>query len=207
MSAIWKRYVLISVGVVVLFAGGWFLVGRLFPSAPEGPTKSEKTSDSLSVTKPIDQALIDSSNARIAARGKTSSVAEASAKASQASAAKERHIADSLAAVAAVAVDQASAWHSAYEARNTEAIDLRKAVDSSLVVIESLKADTTDLRFQLSTVNKRLKTTEDVNKGLRKDLAEARECKILGRINCLSRIQTAALTALVYGGVARYERR
>lgn len=207
MSAIWKRYVLISVGVVVLFAGGWFLVGRLFPSAPEGPTKSEKTSDSLSVTKPIDQALIDSSNARIAARGKTSSVAEASAKASQASAAKERQVADSLMAVAAVAVDQASAWHSAYDARNAEATDLRKAVDSDVVVIVSLKADTTDLRFQLRIVNTRLKTTEDVNEGLRKDLAEARECKILGRLNCPSRTQTAALTLVSYIAIDRYRSR
>lgn len=207
MNAIWKRYLLIGVGVLVLFAGAWFLVGRLFPSSPEGPTKSEKTSDSLAVTKPIDQTLINSSNARIAARGKTSSAAESSAKASQASAARERHIADSLAAVAAVAIDQASAWHSAYDARNAEAVDLRKTVDSDIVVIASLKADTTDLRFQLSTVNKRLKTTEDVNKGLRKDLENARQCRIIGRLNCPSRIQTAALTLVTYIAADRYRNR
>lgn len=207
MSAIWKRYLLIGAGVLALFAGGWFLVGRLFPSAPEGPTKSEKTSDSLSVTKPIDQALIDSSNARIALRGKTSSVAESSAKASQASAAKARHIADSLAAQAALAIDQASAWHSAYDARNSEAIDLRSNRDSLLSVVVSLKADTTDLRFQLSKVNTRLKTTEDVNEGLRKDLENARQCRIIGRLNCPSRIQTAALTLVTYIAADRYRNR
>lgn len=207
MSAIWKRYLLLGAGVLVLFAGAWFLIGRLFPSNTPGPTKSEKTADSLAITKPIDQALIDSSNARIVARGKASSVAESSAKASQASAARERRVADSLAAVAAVAVDQASAWHSAYDARNSEAIDLRKAVDSNIVVIASLKADTTELRFQLTTVNKRLKTTEDVNAGLRKDLEQARECKILGFVNCPSRIQSAALTVVTYVAVDKYRNR
>lgn len=201
------RYVLIGLVILAVVAAGWFLIGRLFPPNPAGPTESERRSDSLAITKPIDQALIDSSNARIAARGPASARAEAAASAAQASANRNRQIADSLALVAAQAADSTKAWHAAYDARNSEAIDLRSTVASDAITISSLKADTTDLRSQLGIVNKRLLTTEDVNRGLRKDLAQARTCKIIGLIQCPSRIQTAALTLVTYVVVDRVRRR
>jgi hypothetical protein len=179
------------------------LVGRIFPSNPPGPTQSEQTADSLKATKPAEQALIDSSNARIAARDAATAQAEGAARASQASAQHSRHLADSLAVVAASTADSVTAWHDAYVNRSAEASSLRTVVASDAITISNLKADTVDLRFQLKTVNKRLLTTEDVNVGLRKDLAQARECKILF-VNCPSRIQTAAMTAAAYFAIDLY---
>lgn len=74
-------------------------------------------------------------------------------------------------------------------------------------VILSLKADTTDLRQQLGIVNRRLATTEAVVVGLRWDLQQARKCKIAGFVNCPSRIQTAAMTAVAIFAVNRYQKR
>jgi len=199
-----SRVILTGFAVGLLTAAGWFLVGRIFPSNPPGPTPSEQTADSLKATKPAERALIDSSNEHIAARAPSSAKAEADAKASKASAAKYQHIADSLAVVAASSADSVTAWHDAYVNRSAEAASLRTVVASDAITITNLKADTADLRFQLVTVNKRLKTTEDVNKGLRKDLEQARQCKIVGFINCPSRIQTAAMTAATYFAVDLY---
>lgn len=203
MSINWKhplwRYIGIALAIVALVWGGWFLIGRIFPSNPPGPTKSEKTSDSLDVTRPIDKALIDSLDARIASRALVSSRAEDAARLAQDRASRAKARADSLAI--------AREWQGAYIARTEEADSLRSVTVSDARVIFALKADTVDLRSQLGIVNKRLKTTEDVNAGLRKDLTQARQCKIAGLINCPSRIQTAAMTAAAYFAVDRYQRR
>jgi hypothetical protein len=207
MSINWKhlfwRWVLVGLGVVALIVAVSFLVGRLFPSNPSGPTENEHRSDSLTITKPIDKALIDSSNARIAARAMISSASETAAQLALALADRNQRRADSLAKIA----KDAQGWHDAYDARNAEAINLRSTIASNAVVIFNLKADTTDLRFQLRVVNKRLKTTEDVNAGLRKDLNQARQCKIARLINCPSRIQAAALTVVAAVAVDRYRSR
>lgn len=184
----------IAVGALVLF-----LVGRLFPSNPPGPTESERTSDSLDITKPIDQALIDSANARIAARQVVSERADAAARIAQDRANRAQRRADSLAI--------AREWEGAYISRTEEADSLKSVVASNATVIFNLKADTTDLRGQLSIVNKRLKTTEGVNAGLRRDLTQARQCKVLGVLRCPSRIQTAALALVTYVVADRYQRR
>lgn len=203
LSINWKhpfwRYAGVALAIIAVLWAGWFLIGRLLPSNPPGPTKSEKTSDSLAITKPIDQALIDSSNARIRARGGASAAAETAARRAQDRANNAKRRADSLAI--------AREWESAYIARTEEADSLKSVVAFSATVIFNLKADTTDLRGQLSIVNKRLKTTEDVNAGLRKDLDHARECKIAHLVNCPNRIQTVALTAVTYFAIERYQRR
>lgn len=173
---------LILAGVVAIVIV-WFLIGRLFPDNPKGPTESEITSDSLRLTKPAELALLDSIDARIGRRGLVATRAE-----SGANRAKRR--ADSLAI--------ARAWEGAYVARTEEADSLRG-------VVTVLKADTTDLRFQLTTINKRLTSTERVNEGLVEDVAKARRCKIIGLVNCPSRIQVAALTALTVVVVQRYQ--
>ena len=193
------RWVLIGLSILAIAAVGWFLIGRLLPSNPSGPTKSEKTSDSLAITKPIDQALIDSLDARIRARALISDQAEAGARVAQDRANRVKQRADSLAI--------AREWEGAYIARTEEADSLRSTVAKKDIVILGLKADTVDLRSQLGIVNKRLKTTEDVNVGLRKDLDQARQCKIAHFINCPSRIQTAAMTAVIYFAADRYQRR
>lgn len=200
------RYALYAVIGIALVAGAWFLIGRLFPSNPPGPTDSERRSDSLAITKPIDQAAIDSANARIKARAPASAAAEAAARTAQERADRNGHLADSLAVVAAHAADSARAWHAAYDQRTLEATDLRGTIASNAIVITNLRADTTDLRFQLGVVNKRLKTTEDVNAGLRKDLDQARQCKIARVLNCPSRIQTMVLTGVLYFAGDRYQR-
>jgi hypothetical protein len=201
------RWVLIVLAVLALFAAGWFLVGRLFPSNPASRSKSQVTADSLKATKPAEVALIDSSNARIAARGSETARAELAAKASQDRAIKERARADGLAAAARQASDTAKAWRDAYDARTSEAVDLQSTIDTDNKIIFNLKADTTDLRFQLKTINTRLATTEKVNSGLQDDIERIQRCKILGMINCPSRIQTAALTFLVVKGVEKYQAR
>ena len=180
----WKILAWIVGGIVAL-ALGWFLSGRLFPDNKPGPTKSELSADSLRITKPAEQALLDSIDARIASRGLISSRAE-----SGANRAKQR--ADSLAI--------ARVWEGAYIARTEQA-------DSLLSVVVELKADTTDLRTQLGVVTRRLEKTEAVVVGLRWDLEQARKCKILGFINCPSRIQTAALTVVAVVGIDRYRNR
>lgn len=183
------RLALYGLAALAVIWGGWFLVGRLFPSNPPGPTESQRRSDSLAITKPIDRALIDSSNARITVRGRATSAAEARAS-------RNRHLADSLAAIA----DSAQKWHEAYVARDAEAIDLRLAV-------ANLKADTVDLRQQLRIVNQRLLTYEDVNRGLSRDIEHLQHCKIARLINCPSRIQTAAMAAVAVIAVQRYRTR
>ena len=193
-----KLYLIIGCGVVIIVAG-WFLIGRIFPSNPPGPTPSERTSDSLAITKPIDQALIDSSNARIAQRQPTSDASIRAARTAQERADQAGHLADSLAAD--------SAWKAAYQKRTEEADSLKSVSAHKDTVIIALMADTVDLRGQLGIVNKRLKTTEDVNAGLRHDLEQARQCKLLGFINCPSRIQTAAITVVSYFAGDRYQRR
>ena len=200
MSINWRHpfWAYLGIGIVVIVAG-WFLIGRIFPSNPPGPTPSEKTSDSLAITKPEDQAKIDSSNARIVERGKVSTIATEAARIAQERANSARRRADSLAI--------AKVWQGAYIARTEEADSLRSVTVSDAKVIFNLKADTTDLRFQLLTINTRLSKTEQVNAGLRKDLDHARQCKILGLVNCPSRIQTAAMTAVVYFATERYRTR
>ncbi len=199
MNILWKRYALIAAGILILAAGGWFLIGRIFPSNPPGPTPSERTSDSLAITKPIDQALIDSANARIVARAAASGRADLAARIAQERASQAKRVADSLAI--------AREWEGAYIARTEEADSLRSTVAHKDTVILALMADTVDLRFQLSTGNKRLKTTEDVNAGLRRDLDNARKCKIAGLLPCPSRIQVAAMTAVAYFATERYRNR
>lgn len=193
------RFVLIGVAILAVVAVVVFLIGRIFPSNPPGPTKSERTADSLEATKPADQALIDSSNARIRARQVVSGRADAAARLAQDRANRAKRIADSLAI--------AREWEGAYIARTEERDSLRSVTVSDATTIFTLKADTTDLRLQLGIVNKRLKTTEDVNSGLQDDLERIRRCKILGFINCPSRIQTAALTAVAIVAVDRYRSR
>lgn len=179
------RWVLIGLAIMAVAVVGRFLIGRLLPDNQPGPTKSEQSADSLKATKPAEQALIDSSNARIVRRGVVASRAE-----SAANRAKRR--ADSLAI--------ARAWEGAYVARTEEADSLRG-------VVTALKADTTDLRTQLGIVNRRLEKTEAVVVGLRWDLQQARKCKIIGLINCPNRVQTAALTAVAVIAVDRYRSR
>lgn len=193
------RWVLIGLAVIAVVWAGWFLIGRLFPSNPAGPTKNEQTADSLRITKPAEQALLDSIDARIARRGILSSGAESGARISQGRADQSRRRADSLAV--------ARQWERAYRERSIEADTLRKTVVQKDTVILSLKADTTDLRQQLGIVNRRLATTEAVVVGLRWDLQQARKCKIAGFINCPSRIQTAAMTAVAIFAVNRYQKR
>lgn len=194
-----RHYLVTGAMLVALLVGGWFLIGRLFPSNHPGPTKNEKTADSLDITRPIDKALIDSLDARIASRALVSNRAEAGARTSQEGANRARRRADSLAV--------ARQWEGAYRERTVEADSLRRVVVSKDTVILSLKADTTDLRTQLGVVNRRLAKTEAVVVGLRWDLEQARQCKILGFINCPSRIQTAAMTAVAYFAVNRYQHR
>lgn len=193
------RWVLIGFAILAVAAAGWFLIGRLFPSNPPGPTENETRADSLAITKPNDQMLIDSSNARITARGVASGRASTAALAAQDRANRARRRADSLAIV--------RQWDSAYTARTQEATDLRIAADSNARVIANLKADTTDLRDQLGIVTRRLEKTESVVVGLRWDLQQARKCKILGLLNCPSRIQTTALTVVAVVGIDRYRNR
>jgi hypothetical protein len=185
--------------VLAVVWAGWFLIGRLFPSNPPGPTKNEKRADSLAATKANDQALLDSSNARIRSRGVESGEATQAARNAQDRANRAKRRADSLAI--------AREWESAYSDRTAEAIELRNTVASNATVIANLKADTTDLRQQLGIVGRRLATTEAVVVGLRWDLQKARKCKIIGFINCPSRIQTAALTLVAYVAADRYRRR
>lgn len=180
-----------------------FLLGRIFPDNPPGPTESQTRSDSLRITKPIDQALIDSSNARIASREPSSAAADRAARSAEQRANRERRRADSLAAIASTADE----WRAAHDSRVIENGELRTAIVEKDKTIFNLKADTTDLRLQLGVVNKRLKTTEDVNEGLFEDVEKARRCKIIGLINCPSRIQTAALTAVAVIAVDRYRSR
>lgn len=193
------RWVLIGLAILAVAAAGWLLIGRLFPSNPPGPTENEKRADSLDITRPIDKALLDSLDARIASRALVSSRAEAGARTSQGRADQSRRRADSLAV--------ARKWEGAYRERSAEADTLRKAVAQKDTVILSLKADTTDLRQQLGIVTRRLAATEAVVVGLRWDLQQARKCKIIGLINCPSRIQTAALTAVAIVGIDRYRNR
>lgn len=192
-----RQYIVTGAVLVALVIGGWFLVGRLFPSNHPGPTKNEKTADSLDITRPIDKALIDSLDARIASRALVSNRAEAGARTSQESANRAKRIADSL------AIERK--WENAYTERSAEAVSLRTTVAQKDTIIVALKADTTDLRTQLGVVNRRLAKTEAVVVGLRWDLEQARQCKILGFINCPSRIQTAAMTAVAYFAVNRYQ--
>lgn len=196
----WRHPAWAYLGIaVVVIAAGWFLIGRIFPDNKPGPTGNEKRSDSLEITKPIDRALIDSSNARIANRQPMSDAAIRAARMAQDRAIAAKRRADSLAI--------ARKWEGAYIARTEEADSLKSVVASNATVIFNLKADTTDLRGQLRIVNGRLKTYEDVNAGLRKDLDQARQCKIARLVNCPSRIQTAAMTAVVYFAADRYQRR
>lgn len=203
MSLNWKHPgVRIGVWIVagLLVAGlVWFLVVRIFADQPLGPTESERRADSLDITKPFDQALLDSSNARIRSRGVASGEATRAGKDAEDRANRAKRRADSLAI--------AKQWDSAYTARTQEAIDLRTTVASNATVIANLKADTTDLRQQLGIVNRRLATTEAVVVGLRWDLQQARKCKILGIVNCPTRIQTAALTVVAVVGIDRYRSR
>lgn len=189
---------LIVAGIVAVVLV-WFLIGRLFPDNPKGPTENEITSDSLRLTKPAELALLDSIDARISRRGLISNQAESGARTSQDRAARNRRVADSLAI--------AQAWEGAYTERTVEAANLRTAVAQKDTVILALKADAFDLRTQLTIGKNRLAATERVNEGLIEDLAKARRCKIIGLINCPSRIQTVALTALAVVAVDRYQAR
>lgn len=195
------RIALWVVGGLIVLALGWFLIGRIFPDNPPGPTENETRADSLRITKPVDQALIDSSQARIVAREPSSAAADRAARSAQERANRERRRADSLAAIASTADE----WRAAHDSRVIENGELRTAIVEKDKTIFNLKADTTDLRLQLGIVQRRLKTTEDVNEGLIEDLAKARRCKIVGLINCPSRIQTAALTAITVIAVQRYQ--
>lgn len=190
------RWVLIGLAILAIAAAGWFLIVRIFPSNPPGPTENEKRADSLAATKANDQALLDSSNAQIRSRGVASGVATRAARDAQDRANRAKRRADSLAI--------ARQWEGAYNERSAEATELRATVASNATVIANLKADTTAMREQLGIVNRRLATTEAVVVGLRWDLQQARKCKILGLVNCPSRIQTVALTAVAFYAADRY---
>lgn len=203
MSLNWRHpAVRIGAWIIAMLAVAalvWFLIGRIFPSNPPGPTENEKRADSLAITKANDQMLIDSSNARIRSRGVESRVADAAARNAQDRADRAKRRADSLAI--------AREWEGAYISRTEEADSLKSVVRLDATTISNLKADTTDLRDQLGVVNRRLAKTEAVVVGLRWDLQQARKCKILGFINCPSRVQTTALTAVAVIAVDRYRSR
>jgi hypothetical protein len=188
---------LLALAVVMIFK----TCGTGSPPGEKIPPPLQRSIDSLDRTGATFKKALDSLVRLVAidtARAATYRAAERRAKAVADAA---QHRADSLAAEA----ETNQQWRSAYDARTTEAVGLRKSLwlaDSTADAERSARL-TLSIAYHADTL--RRLTIEKVNKGLREtvDRLEA-PCRIVWRVPCPSRTTSAGLGVLsgVLGGRA-----
>lgn len=170
-------------------------------NTPKIPPKVQKTIDSLDNTKKSFEQTQDSIRHVVVYDTVKATVYAAAATRAKAAAENAQRRADSLAIAAGTAVDSATAWHKAYDARTAEAVGLR---------VEAAKSDSAyrserDARLNLSTLygadTLRRVALDNLNRDLRKTIDDLeRPCKVLKYISCPSRTTTGVISALAGAG-------
>lgn len=184
--------VLLGVGLIV---GLSYLDARK-PTRPN-VAKINDTGDSLTMVRDkLDSALITSDLERQASSDAQRASAQREARSRvRAEAAKRR--ADSLAVLAAASDSTSAVWRAAYEERTTEAGELTLQLSEAHARIDSLAADTLRLTRDLLATVTYAQGLERFNADVRRELVRARECRIVGRVPCPSRLQTAVTVLIV----------
>lgn len=193
------------VGVIAIIVAVLFgLRGCHTTPGPKIDVKTQHSLDSLKITKPA----FDSTQKAIAAAVARDTIItiihdKASAVALAASV-EARTRADALALEARTALDSATAWHRAYDARTEEAGKLRTALAEKDSALTSERSALFRLSGAYASDTLRRNSIERVNKGLVDDIAKLQQpCRIIGPIPCPSRT-ASALLAGVGGALAGY---
>lgn len=189
---------------VVLIVMVWY--SRRTSTAPKIPPRTQRSLDSLSITKPTfdstqaagRRAVIHDTVVSVVYRTRVEQVV------SHANVAHAR--ADSLAAVARVATDSAATlWHRAYDVRTSEADSLRRALAFSDSAWQYQRDAYTGMRLLYQQDTLRRVAIERVNRELVTAIGKLQQpCRILPFVPCPSRVLTAIGSAAI-GAVVVYE--
>jgi len=190
--------------IAVIIALAFGLRGCHADPPPKIDPATQKSIDSLTTTQPtfdstqhaIAQAVARDTIVTVI-HDKASNVALAEARTAQARA-------DALAIEAGRAVDSATAWHRAYDARTEEAGKLRGALAEKDSALTSARSAFSRLAGAYSADTLRRLAIERVNKGLADDIAKLQQpCRIIGPVPCPSRT-IVALASGVGGAFLGY---
>lgn len=186
----------IIIGIVLAFAAGAVVLWRSDHQPPALPPALATRVESLTITRPLDSARIDSLRRAAAVSGQAARAAAARAATIEASAAQLQQRADSLAQIAAQR-DSAAAWRVAYLARTEQADSLHAANDSLHAAIHQLAADTLAQALHIASLERRNRSLEALNADLVRATARAGQCRLVGPIPCPSRGAVAVTTIVV----------
>jgi hypothetical protein len=206
---VWGRGRVLGLGAagVVIAA---LLIAYLFkgcggPDQPKIDPKTQKTIDSLDVTKPEFKKQQDSIITVVIHDTVKAAAVDRAADQSRARAQIAEHRADSIAAIAREHADSALLWRQAYDARTTEADTLRKAVAQKDSALKSERSAFANLSILYAKDTTRRLVIEGVNEGLKRDIAKLQQpCTVpgtFGKIPCPSRTVTLLLTTAAIEGI------
>lgn len=184
-----ERWIIpITAVLFLVFFGVGIFVGQSRQPAQVPATIIIKL-DSIEQTRVEHRATIDSLTAVAQRLEGAAQQSAAAARASQESAIRLGHRADSLATVA----QSASDWREAYEARTIQVSELLETVRLKDITIDTLERGLQIQRERADKLEMRNVALEDFNRQLAKQLTQPRECRIIGPIPCPSRELSFAL--------------
>lgn len=183
---------------LIALLAGVILVGSLLTcdSSKSGLSdKSQKTDDSLAITKPAFDSVQLRREQEEAAHVAAAAALEATVRQLTVVAARQRAIADSLA--------RAQNWRAAYLAKSIEADTLRSALDSANARAAREQAARMIADEKANEERIRRIAVEGLNESLKRDVANAANCKVpgtFGLIPCATRTQVAIVSAAAGAG-------
>jgi hypothetical protein len=157
--------------------------------------KSQKTIDSLQVTRPAHDSALLVTRQEEAAHVLAAETLARSVERLRSVAAQQRRVADSLAALLE--------WQAAYVARTQEADSLRKVADDATARAEQERFARLQADRRAALDSARNVALQKLALGLEKDANRAANCRIAGFIPCATRTQTFVAGA-VLGGAGAY---
>lgn len=167
-------------------------------TAPKIPPKTQRSIDSLSITKPTFDSMQAAGRLAVVHDTVISVVYRTKVERVAVAAAKIGVVADSLAVVAARAGDSSVVWHAAYTARTREADSLMVALAASDSAWMSERRALTEMSTLYARDTLRRHATEKVNEELVTAIGKLQQpCRILPFVPCPSRLVTAAGSAAV----------
>lgn len=188
-----------GVAAAVPFVIGLGLLAVVFlrpRDRPVIPKAQERTIDSLVITKPIFEARQDTLTTHAQRADSAAHRALRTSQRRQDSALKASVRADSLARLASAQADSAMFWEAAYWARTAEAVQLHLEVQALQLAADSLQGEVGYWQLKYASDTTRRVAIEQLNASLQRVAERAGRCRIIGLLDCPTRLQTAAATLL-----------
>lgn len=166
------------------------------------PPRLERTLDSLDATAATFKAARDSAARIVASDALESARLTRVARIARVESDGFRRAADSIAVLASAQADSAALWREAYDARTTEATQLRVALDTTETALKAERAARANVARLWQNAEIRQRELEHVTDGLRSAITRLEKpCRIVGPIPCPSRT-VSAVGGVMLGVVA-----